>query len=146
MKIFHNKRLDLAYWFYRTLVPDGDVTNFYKNGIRYINFFRDMQKYSKMKNAEPIKIAYLYPCLNDKTKNTPFDSHYFYQDVWCARRIAESKVQSHVDVGSTHHFVGFLTSITNVTFIDIRPLNINLKNFESLAIEHIRTIKQYDYE
>jgi hypothetical protein len=41
------------------------------------------------------------------------------------------KPDYHVDVGSRVDFVGFLTAITKVIFIDIRPLMATLENFES---------------
>lgn len=50
--------------------------------MRYIGFFRDWKKYAKMPNPEPIALKNIYPCLHDKTSSTPFDSHYFYQDIW----------------------------------------------------------------
>jgi hypothetical protein len=43
-------------------------------------------------------------------------------------------VDLHVDVGSSVLFVGFLTAITNVEFVDIRPLDATyLKNFKSIV-------------
>jgi SAM-dependent methyltransferase len=43
----------------------------------------------------------------------------------------ESGAKQHVDIGSDVKFVGMLTTITNVTFVDIRPLEIKLKGFIS---------------
>ena len=103
-----------------------------KKGIpNFFKYFRDWKKYSRMEGAEPIKFIDTNPCIHDKTKTTYFDYHYFYQDIWAFKRIYESKCKHHVDVGSRIDFVGFLTAITKVTFIDIRPLIANLENFES---------------
>ncbi|NVM03617.1 MAG: DUF268 domain-containing protein [Candidatus Helarchaeota archaeon] len=103
-----------------------------KNGIpNYIKYLRDWRKYSRMKGAEPIKLIDTFPHIHDKTKTTSFDKHYFYQDIWAFKRILESKCDHHIDVGSRVIFVGFLTVITRVTFIDIRPLLTTLENFES---------------
>ena len=98
---------------------------------RYIDFIKDWRKYSKMEGAEPIHLMDSYPRIFDKTKTTGFDSHYFYQDIWAFKKIYESKVDNHIDVGSLVDYVGFLSAITNVIFIDIRLLEVNLKNFES---------------
>ena len=92
----------------------------------YLQFFKDLSKYSKIEGAEQIHSLDLYPCLHDRTKTTGFDVHYFYQDIWAFNRIYECKVKHHVDVGSRLIFVGMLTAITNVTFIDIRPLEAKL--------------------
>jgi hypothetical protein len=81
-----------------------------------------------LNGAERIEIVNTYPCIHDKTQTSGFDVHYFYQDIWAFKKIYESKVDHHVDVGSRVDFVGFLTAITKVTFIDIRPLMANLEN------------------
>lgn len=83
-----------------------------------------------MPGAERAKFRDSAPYIHDKTGTTPFLRHYFYQDIWAARNIAASGVDAHVDVASRIDLVGFLTAITKVTFIDIRPLEANLPNFE----------------
>jgi SAM-dependent methyltransferase len=85
-----------------------------------------------MKGGENIRLLDIQPCLHEKTKTTKFDVHYFYQDIWAFQRIYESKVTHHVDVGSRVDFVGFLSSITKVTFVDIRPIETSLKNLNSI--------------
>jgi len=90
----------------------------------------DLYKYRKMEGAEPISISNIHPCLFERTATTSFDAHYFYQDVWAFNKIYESKVKSHVDVGSRTIYVGILSTITKVTFIDIRPLEAKLENLE----------------
>jgi len=64
----------------------------------------------------------------DNTPTTPFDSHYFYQAVWAFRKIFENRPEKHVDVGSELNFIGILSNITDITFIDIRPFHSDLKN------------------
>ena len=83
-------------------------------------------------SARP-SIRNVYPCLDDRTKFTGFGGHYFYQDIWAFRRIMESDVTYHIDVGSRADFVGFLSSITRVIFVDIRPIKVQLDGLESLA-------------
>ncbi len=73
----------------------------------------------------------LFPILDERTSTTSFDTHYFYQDIWAFRKIHESGATAHVDVGSKVDYVGFLSAITSVTFIDIRPLITDLPNLES---------------
>jgi len=98
---------------------------------RYVGFFKDWIKYSELLGAEPIRILDTYPCIHDKTQTTSFDAHYFYQDIWAFKKIYENKPDYHVDVGSRVDFVGFLTAISKVIFIDIRPLMVTLENFDS---------------
>jgi len=102
-------------------------------GLRkYPGYIADMWKYSKMDGAEPIRLADTYPCLFDRTAKSSVDSHYFYQHIWAMKRIYDLKPELHVDVGSSVDFVGLLSVITNVHFIDIRPLVISpLENLEA---------------
>lgn len=104
-----------------------------KNIPGYISFFSDLRQYKRMDGAEDISMHNLYPILNERTSTTSFDTHYFYQDIWAFRKIHESGVKIHVDVGSKVDYVGFLSAITQVTFIDIRPLITDLPSLESKA-------------
>ena len=108
-------------------------TKFLSGLAKYPRYLSDMLSYSKMDGAEAIKLTDTYPCLFDRTSKTRVDSHYFYQDLWAFKKIFSLKPQLHVDVGSNVKFVGFLTAITNVHFVDIRPLEVsNIKNLKSV--------------
>ena len=116
---------------YRLITPLFNPMQLVRSVPRYISFYDDLRHYSKMTGSELIKFEDINPRIHDKTKNTGFDSHYFYQDIWAFKKICAAKPKLHVDVGSRIDFVGFLTAITNVTFIDIRPLMADLDNFDS---------------
>jgi SAM-dependent methyltransferase len=96
--------------------------------LRYPSFFVELRRYEEMHGAERIAFRDLFPCLDDRTATTSFDTHYFYQDIWAFRKVLESGAPEHVDVGSKIDYVGFLTAVTKVTFIDIRPLHADLAN------------------
>lgn len=102
-----------------------------KNIPKYISFFSELRQYKRMDGAEEISMNDLYPILDERTSTTDFDTHYFYQDIWAFRKVLESAAKTHVDVGSKVDYVGFLSAITQVTFIDIRPLITDLPNLES---------------
>ena len=108
-----------------------DFFRFTTSPYKFIEYFKDWKRYLKMEGAEKIKLINAYPCLHDKTLSTNFDVHYFYQDIWAFKRILESKCDYNVDVGSRVDYIGFLTAITKVEFIDIRPLKAELENFIS---------------
>ena len=131
MRRLNNKFKDYGYLIYRWLNPIVDPIKLIRAIPRYFTFFKDWLEYSKIEGAEPIKLINTYPCIHDKTKTTTFDSHYFYQDIWAFNKIYKSKINHHIDVGSRVIFVGFLTAITKVTFVDIRPLMATLENFDS---------------
>ena len=131
MRKFNSGMKNFSYLAYRWIRPFLDPIEFITAGPRYIGFFRDWLRYSGMDSAEKIKIRDTYPLLHEKTQTTSFDSHYFYQDIWAFKKVMKSGTASHVDVGSRVDFVGFLTAVTDVTFIDIRPLMAKLDNFTS---------------
>ena len=94
---------------------------------RYGNFFLDWCRF--LRAGGKASILNFYPCLNDKTGKIGIDSHYFYQAIWAFKNILANGAKAHVDVGSEVGFVGLLTSITKVTFIDIRPLELALNGY-----------------
>ena len=109
-------------------------TNIRKGLVQYCKFFRDWWSYRKKDGAEPILLGDTYPQLFDNIQTFSVGGHYFYQDVWALTKIHLSGVDVHVDVGSNSVFVGFLSVVTNVEFVDIRPLNAPyLKNFKSIS-------------
>ncbi len=120
------------YFLYGLVKPVFDPIQIFWSFFRYPGFLCDLISYSKMSGLEKISLLDICPILGDKTKTSPFDSHYFYQDIWAAEKIIKSKIKRHIDIGSRVDFVGFLSTITKVTFVDIRPLEVNLKNFESI--------------
>jgi len=97
---------------------------------RYIEFFCDWREYVKL--GGKAKLIDAYPCLFDKIATTPFDAQYFYQAVWASSKINKAQPETHVDVGSDIKFVGMLSAICKVEFVDIRPLEVNLPNFVSV--------------
>jgi hypothetical protein len=108
------------------------ITFHIRSGIKnYIRYYSDWRAYSSMPNAESLQIKDAYPQLHDRTPTNPYDPHYFFQGVWATKKIKQSNIQAHVDVGSQALYVGLLTAITHVTYIDIRPMPLPLDNYES---------------
>lgn len=97
----------------------------------YRRYLRDLDVYYRSAGAEPVETLDLQPRTGDRIEFTPFDAHYLYQDLWAFKRVLRSGAQAHVDVGSRLDFVAFLSAVTQVTFIDIRPPRLEIENFES---------------
>lgn len=98
-----------------------------------MRFLGDRRKYQQMPGAEPLRWRDIYPKLADRLAYSPYDNHYFHQDIWAARCVAELEPERHVDVGSRVELVGFLTSLTNVAYVDIRPLSAQVERLESIT-------------
>lgn len=130
MEKLDNKFLDALYLMYRwsnQVIIIKPMTT-----IKIFSFYmRDLIKYKCMKGSEKIRIINTYPALNDNTSTTKFDAHYFYQSAWASRKIHDSKTKNHVDVGSQINLIADISAFTNVTFIDIRELKIDINNITS---------------
>ena len=92
----------------------------------YARLLADWRKYCAAGGRA--RLIEFYPCLADRTKTTPIDPQYFYQAVWAFKKISSQLAGVHVDVGSEVGFVGMLSTIINVEFVDIRPLPVHLDN------------------
>jgi len=135
MKKFDSKSKNIAYLLYRWTRPLFDLVSFTRAVPGYFWYARDYLLYRSMANSEQITLANSYPILTERTTDhdTAFDRHYFYQGVWATRKVKGFSHNEHVDVGSQLNFVGGLSAIKKVTFIDIRPVSIQLPNFFSKA-------------
>lgn len=98
--------------------------------FNYIEYLKELRKYRKLPGSEKIKLVNLYPCIYEKNKTTPLDTYYFYQDIWLAEKIIDVNPEFHVDIGSSAILVGFLSKITKVFSVDIRPLPVETPNLE----------------
>jgi FkbM family methyltransferase len=96
-------------------------------------FQRDLAAYRAMPGGEAAREEDLFPQLGDWREVHELDAHYFHQDTWAANRIAETRPGRHVDVGSRIDLVGFLTAVTEVTFVDIRPLQVDIERLTCVA-------------
>ncbi len=117
----------------RWIDPIVAVTRLPQTVASYVTYLADWLRYASLPGSEPMRFRDSYPCLHDRTPSTPYDAHYFYQDIWAFKAIGRAGVECHVDVGSRSIFVGMLTGITKVIFIDIRPLKVDLENLDSRA-------------
>ena len=88
----------------------------------------------KVQSGFSIKWRNTFPCLVDRydaAGNLP--RHYFWQDLWAARKVYESKVSRHYDVGSRlDGFIAHCLSYCEIVMLDIRPLQATIKNLSFL--------------
>lgn len=129
MKRFNSREKNIAYYFYRLVEPVFDPIKFVKGLFGYLWFIRDYLKFSITSRVKP-KFTELFPQLHDKTDLTPFDAHYFYQQLWVFEEVLKKKPRKHVDVASTYEMSGYLSKVVPTTFIDYRPIETDLKNLE----------------
>lgn len=100
-----------------------------RGGIIYLkNLMRYRKADLEVKSLFPIKFKDLYPCLVDRFEPAGFVSkHYFWQDLWAARKLFTLGVQQHYDIGSRlDGFIAHCLTFTEVVMLDIRPLPIHI--------------------
>jgi len=132
MKKLDSSSRDFGYFMYRSINPIFDPIKFLYSIPRYSRYIYDLIRYTTMNGAEPLRLQDLYPQIHERTPQTYFDHHYFYQDTWAGKKIYSSRTKHHYDIGSLVSLIGYLSTFTKVTFIDIRPPNIKIKNLDSL--------------
>ena len=96
----------------------------------YVQFLRERSRFIAMNGDAPFEE--LNPSLFDKSSTTQTGGgHYFYQDIWALRKLAELKPEVHHDIGSRYDgFVGQATAICPVVSYDIREPGFTLPRFE----------------
>jgi SAM-dependent methyltransferase len=130
MSIRKSKIHRLAFLIYLWFLPFVDLVKLIKVWPRWIKYFHDWRRYRKLAGAEQFKLIDSHPRLHDQSTYTSIDNHYYYQDIWAFQKILDVKPTLHVDVGSLLEFVGYLSVVTKVTFIDIRLPAIKLPNLD----------------
>ena len=103
-----------------------------KNGR--FEFNKDKKEYIKLSkdqdNGFPFLKQNCFPCLNDaEALAGKVDTHYFWQDIYMAKKVIISGVHEHYDIGSRlDGFIAHLLSAgIKVNMIDIRPLPLNIE-------------------
>jgi len=100
----------------------ADVPCFVRTAVQYRALWQGA-------NGFRLSLLHLYPCLgNWREAAGKIDRHYFYQDLWAARKIYQARPAHHVDVGSRiDGFVAQLLCFMPVTVVDIRSLPLSIE-------------------
>ena len=103
-------------------------------GLAYLpRFLTHWIQYVRAAGTQKIGVLDLHPCLGDWSTYTPFDAHYFYQGAWLARKLVESGIRKHVDIGSSVLTMSVLSAWVDTVFVDYRPLKVSLPRLGSVA-------------
>jgi SAM-dependent methyltransferase len=90
-------------------------------------FWDSYQRYSELPGSAA-SAEFLYPCIGEDTGETPVEPTYFFQDAWAFEKIVAARPERHVDVGSHHRFVSFLSKVVPTTMVDLRPLRAHMES------------------
>ena len=98
----------------------------------YSQYLKDYNKLKKLMDKDDIYILSKYdagPCIFDNVGFTQIEPVYFFQDVWFAKKIFESKPENHYDVGSSVKTLSMISQYIPITMVDIRPIGVEVENF-----------------
>jgi SAM-dependent methyltransferase len=129
--------------------------------LRYFAVLREFYTYRRLVKQqganELLALRNFNPWLIDKYKCAGYVDPYFYQDTWCARKLAVSRPKLHVDVGSSLMTAGIISQFTELVFVDIRPLTVSLPGlsfragtltslpFDSNSVESISSLSVVEH-
>ncbi len=116
---------------YRMLLPLFNPVGLMVSLFNYPRYFLDLIKYKTL-GGEHISLFDLQPILNNRSEKTELDYHYYYQALWLFEKVYRSRVKVHHDIASDSVLVGIISKVAKVVFVDIRPLPINVSNFEQI--------------
>jgi hypothetical protein len=89
-------------------------------------YVRDCRRYRRSAGPNSLKLNFrdLQPVLwESREPGGTARGHYFWQDLWAARKIFRRRPGTHVDVASrVDGFVAHLLTFMPVTYVDIRPV------------------------
>jgi len=109
------------------------------NGIKHTptrvrdwdRFWREFNRYRRLESDTHRRALHLVaPHVDDATATTAIEPIYFYQDAWAFERIVARRPARHIDVGSHHKYVAFLSKVVPTTMVDLRPLSVPLDSLE----------------
>jgi len=126
-------RVSKAAW--NTLVEQFGLGLRWVGGIFQLGAFAgEYRRFRRLNHGGPFSLdaGDLYPRLRDRTETTPIEPIYLFQDSWFARKIHEQRPPNHVDVGSSARAMTLVAQFVPITFVDIRPVDIELDGFTFL--------------
>ena len=97
-------------------------------------YTKDIFSYrSLLKRFEPFGSFHFMPRIFDKDPAShTFDKHYVYMDRWAFKHLLENRPKEHADVGSSIRFLSMASALTQLKFVDIRPVRLDFNNFECI--------------
>jgi SAM-dependent methyltransferase len=129
--------------------------------LRYFAVLKEFHAYRRLVKQqgtnEHLAFRNFDPWLVDKYQPAGYVDAYFYQDAWCARKLADARPKVHVDVGSTLLTAGIISQFMDLIFVDIRQLAINLPGlsfrggtltnlpFDSNSVESISSLSVVEH-
>jgi hypothetical protein len=93
-------------------------------------FARNMREYGRLNRTAAFDVSWgnlWYRSYDRYAAAGSVTFHYFFQDLWAAKRLHDAGVRRHVDVGSRlDGFVAHVLPFCEVEYVDVRPLDVDI--------------------
>ena len=140
----------------------GDPRSGLRSARNLPRFVRTVGQYRAACSGSPfpLTVADMYPALQDFDADAgEATGHYFFQDLWAARKIFQRRPERHIDIGSRiDGFVAHLLTFMPVAVIDVRPLAsgvagldfiradaMNLHGFSDRSVDSISSLHAIEH-
>jgi hypothetical protein len=107
----------------------------------FLNSWRKFKRLHMQSKADFV-LGTLYPCLYNRSEEGGSASgHYFFQDLYVAKRVYERKPLRHADVGSRiDGFVAHVAAFREIDVFDIRPLTNSVENITFRSLDFTKEV------
>ena len=119
------------YWWFSNLLFDPlEILKKYRAFPQFVRNWRDYRRMNRNQRFD-IRVPEIWYRAHDRYAIAgPAQGHYFFQDLWAARRLYDWGIKTHVDVGSRlDGFIAHILPFCRVTYVDIRPLGLDWAGF-----------------
>lgn len=102
----------------------------------FYHYVVDIMRYRKadslVNSGFPLQLRNMLPCLLDRYENAgSLPKHYFWQDLWGARKVFKLGIKRHYDIGSRlDGFIAHCLPFCEIVMLDVRPLKIQIHNLQ----------------
>lgn len=105
--------------------------------LRDISHFRKQINKSDDGNSSVVLPIEIFPCLADRYESAgELPRHYFWQDIWAAKKVFQEGVDRQFDIGSRlDGFIANCLSFCEVVMLDVRPLPHKVKGLRFLQTD-----------
>jgi hypothetical protein len=112
---------------FRIIVQGMPLFTFLKGMPVFLKEYREIRRQAGV-SGNSFPFGKLHPCLQERDQESGvLAEHYFYQDLYVARKVFQSNPVLHVDIGSRiDGFVAHVASFREIEVLDVRDLHLNL--------------------
>jgi hypothetical protein len=110
---------------FRIIVQGMPLLPYLKGMPAFLKEYREIRRQAGV-SRESFPFGKLYPCLQEKDQESGvLAEHYFYQDLYVARKVFQNNPVRHIDIGSRiDGFVAHVASFREIEVLDVRDLHL----------------------